>query len=325
MIALADLWIAVLCGIAVAAAASLTLAIAAPLVLRPLRRVAPALRATILTGLLGAPFLSGVLVAVLVATSSHDLPIDLVSHHCHTDTATCVSHARAEETLLLTVLGGGSLAVIFTWLGLSFLDLVSRTNNSRRLLRLAACAQTGGATIVQTNKPVAVSAGLLRPETYVSDGLVRALDRDQLAVVMAHEEAHARRRDGLLRLLGHVLSIGHLPWSLNILMHEVELAQEQACDALAAKVHGTICTAETLLAVERLKHVFGHETPEACMAFGGADIELRAHALLAPRFMAPRLSAAGLALTLLSLALSLFVISEPIHHELESLFLSSHH
>ena len=135
--------------------------------------------------------------------------------------------------------------------------------------------------MLQTHKPVAVSAGLLRSETYVSDGLVRSLSAQHLDVVKAHETAHADRRDGLLRLLGHVFSIGHLPWTLPVLMHELELAQEQACDAVAAKTHGAIRTAETLLAVERLKQALGHETPDACMAFGGADVELRARAAVA--------------------------------------------
>ena len=325
MIALADIWIAVLCGIAVAVTVSLALAISAPLVLRALRRIAPGLRATIFTGLLGAPLLAGAVVAILVAFSTHALPLDLVSHHCHADNAACVSHARADATPLLTTLGGGGLGVILLWFSLSLFDLISRSNQSRRLLRLASVSHSGGAHVVQTDKPVALSTGLLRSETFVSDGLVRALNPKQLAVVMAHEEAHARRRDGLWRLLGHVLSIGHLPWTQHLLMHELELSQEQACDALAAKAHGRIRTAETLLAVERLKQAFGYNVPDACMAFGGADVELRAHALLAPRFYATRLSAASFALTVLATALSLFFISEPIHHELESLFISNHH
>lgn len=325
MMALADIWIAVLCGIAVAVAASLALAISAPVMLRPLRRIAPGLRATILTGLLSAPLLSGAVVTLLVAFSTHALPLDFVSHHCHADSAACVSHARADETLLLTTLGGGSLGIILLWFSLSLCDLVSRSNQSRRLLRLASVSQSGRAHVVQTHKPVALSVGLLRSETFVSDGLVEALNPKQLAVVMAHEEGHARRRDGLFRLTGYVLSIGHLPWTQHLLMHELELSQEQACDALAAKAHGAIRTAETLLAVERLKQEFGHTVPDACMAFGGADIELRAHALLAPRFFATKWSAAGFALAVVATALSLFVISEPIHHELESLFLSNRH
>ncbi|WP_291079084.1 M56 family metallopeptidase [Hyphomonas sp.] len=325
MIALADFWIAVLCGIIIALAASLLLALAAPLLVRLLRWFSPGVRATVLLGLLAVPIFSGIVIAVLVAFSTHALPFDLVSHHCHTDSAACVSHARAEETLLLTALGGGSLGAILVWLGLSLFDLVSRSSQSQRLLRLASKPASDGTRVLQTRKPVAVSAGLLRSETYVSDGLVRALEAEQIAVVKAHESAHAERRDGLVRLLANLLSVGHLPWPQSLFLRELELAQEQACDATAAKTHGAIRTAETLLAVERLKQVFGRETPEACRAFGAADIELRARALLAPHFLKPRLSATGFALTVVVSALSLFIISEPIHHELESLFLSHNH
>lgn len=110
MIALADIWIAVLCGVVVAVAASLTLAFAVPVLVRQLRRIGPSIRSVLVLGLLAAPLISGIIVSGLVAFSTHDLPFDLVSHHCHTDSAACVSHARAEETLLLAALGGVALA-----------------------------------------------------------------------------------------------------------------------------------------------------------------------------------------------------------------------
>ncbi|RIJ22478.1 hypothetical protein D1224_10815 [Henriciella barbarensis] len=325
MIALADLWIAVLCGVLVAAITSLILTLPAPFIREPLRRVAPSMRTTILTGLLAAPLATGLLTAALVAVSTHALPFDLVSHHCHIDGAACVSHAPAEETLLLTALGGGSLGTILVWLVLSVFDLASRSHQSRRLLRLASARGDDGVNVLQTSKPIAVSAGLFTSETFISDGLVRSLSKQQLEVIKAHETAHAVRRDGLLRLIGNTLSIGHLPWTLNLLTHELELAQEQACDAEAATAHGAIPTVETLLAVERQKQALGGQTPDVCLAFAAADIEVRVRALLAPRFIATHQSAAVFASGLIASALCLFIASEPVHHTLESFFLPRHH
>lgn len=168
MIPLADIWIAVLCGVTVALATSLAAAFLAPLATAPLQRIAPSLRSLILSGLLCSPLIAGVITAGLVATSTHALPIDFVSHHCHADTAACVSHARAEETLMLTALGGGTLGAILVWLALSAFDLASRARTSRRLLRLASNGTNGSAQIVQTGKPVAVSAGIVGSETFVS-------------------------------------------------------------------------------------------------------------------------------------------------------------
>jgi Zn-dependent protease with chaperone function len=44
-------------------------------------------------------------------------------------------------------------------------------------------------------------AGALRPEVFVTTGLVQALPRDELAAVLAHEFSHARRHDNLLGLV----------------------------------------------------------------------------------------------------------------------------
>lgn len=48
---------------------------------------------------------------------------------------------------------------------------------------------------------MAFCAGLVRPCVYVTSGVARALDGEELAAVLVHEHEHARRRDPLRRLV----------------------------------------------------------------------------------------------------------------------------
>ena len=107
--------------------------------------------------------------------------------------------------------------------------------------------------IVGSQTPFAFAAGLLRPRIHVAARLLEALPAPQLAAVIEHERAHARRRDPLLRLAARVLSRAHLPRVRRALLGELAMASEQACDAEAGRrVGDRLAVAEAILAVERL-------------------------------------------------------------------------
>jgi beta-lactamase regulating signal transducer with metallopeptidase domain len=310
MIALADIWIAVLSGVGIALSAGVVIGVVGPFAIRPLRRVSPGARSIILNLTAIAPLIAGLLGAKLIA------------HHCHADIAACASHARADNSTLLMALGAGTLGALVVWFGLSAFDLVSQSNRSVRLLRAASDGMRNGAALLKTNAVVAVSAGLVRPRIYIGDAFSAALEDKDLKVILAHEEAHGARRDALVRLLTALLSVGQLPHFRLRLLSELELAQEQLCDRKSAEHYGAIATAETLLKVERLKQTMGSQSHALCTAFGQSDIEARTRALILPDF---RLTyQAVLTFTVLAImgAITLFIAAEPVHHEVESLFLS---
>ncbi len=322
MIYWADIWIAVLSGCGIAMAAGLVLGLVGPVSMRPLRKVSPGVRSVILVLSALAPVIAGILGAKLVAWSPHALPFDLVSHHCHADLAICSSHARAENTVLLIALGAGTLGALIVWIAHSLFDLVSQSTQSQRLLRAASSLRNGRASRLVTDRIVAVSAGLLRPRIFLSEGLVKRLDRSDVEVVIAHEAAHGQRRDSIIRLLVSVFSLGHLPHMKTRLLAELELAQEQICDRAAAKAFGAVPTAETLLKVERLRHSLGGESLPLSTAFDHSDIEARTRALVAPDFGLTRPAVIIFSCLLMIGALALLVAAEPVHHEIESFFLS---
>src|SRR5262245_17202153 len=58
-----------------------------------------------------------------------------------------------------------------------------------------------GCLVLPVEKPQAYVLGFLKPRVYVSQGLLDQTNKDDLAPVLAHEHAHAARRDPLRRLI----------------------------------------------------------------------------------------------------------------------------
>jgi Zn-dependent protease with chaperone function len=76
----------------------------------------------------------------------------------------------------------------------------------RRWLHAHATRRHAGALVIEDVRPRAFCAGLLRPRVYVSAGALELLDDAALRAVLAHEHAHARRRDPLRLACGRVLA-----------------------------------------------------------------------------------------------------------------------
>jgi len=131
--------------------------------------------------------------------------------------------------------------------------------------------------VVEEPDALAFTVGALRPVVVVSRGLVDQLSDDELRVVLAHERAHRERRDTLWALLDRIAG-SLLPAEMRgVLLAEIELAREQACDARAARKAGRVQVAATLLRVARM----GLTSPRAGLSVGASSLELRVHTLLA--------------------------------------------
>lgn len=189
---------------------------------------------------------------------------------------------------------------------------------------VAALARTGeqrrdlGITIVETSQPVCFAAGLLRPRVLLSRGLFNALSPEERAVVLAHERAHVRRRDALVGSVVRALAVVHLPWARRWLVHELEVAAEQACDEEAAQfVTDRVSVAAAILTVERAaQHAATRELAPVAMAFGARAVERRVEALLGepepPRSLRPLVISIGVGLV------SVLVLADELHHLTES-------
>lgn len=189
---------------------------------------------------------------------------------------------------------------------------------------VAALAKTGeqrhdlDVTIVETSQPVCFAAGLLRPRVLLSRGLFDALSPEERAVVLAHERAHVRRRDALVGSIVRALAVVHLPWVGRWLVHELEVAAEQACDEEAARlVTDRVSVAATILTVERAaQHAAARELDTVAVAFGARAVERRVEALLGEP-MPPR-SLRPVAISLGIVLVSVLVLADELHHLTES-------
>jgi Zn-dependent protease with chaperone function len=107
------------------------------------------------------------------------------------------------------------------------------------LLRRMALASGGrltereGELLVELGRPVSFSAGLLRPVIVVSTSLAEAVDESALRAILAHERAHARRRDNLRWMLaeGCATLLAAMPTAWYFRARLREAVEEAADDA----------------------------------------------------------------------------------------------
>jgi hypothetical protein len=211
--------------------AALCSALLYPLVRGTLDGMAPAPRADALMAYaVSAPLAAALVVTLLLQPEL----VALAPAHCHGEL--CGPH--------LPVLGHGSrTGGALVWLsnvllGLALVVLAGTllaSRRRRRMLRSLSRHLPGNHwRLVDGARPLAWCEGLWRPQVYLSRGLVEQLDRQGLAVVIAHEEAHAARRDNLRKV---VLAWSTRTWPRRLralLRADLALAIEQACDHAAA-------------------------------------------------------------------------------------------
>ena len=289
--------------------------------LRPgILAVTPTLRSLILWSWSVAPLAMGAFLSPLLFVPYSPLGI---SHGDHCDKhPACGPHlsqfhlplpegASLPEIIALPLLGGCALFFLFQAYTLY------RGIHFRRNLRALSRNGIPGARLLSSNRPLALSVGLLRPQVFVSTALLQGLSEEQLQVVLAHEQAHVRRRDGLRKYVAETASLLHLPRTRRLLLSDLSLATEQACDEVATRALGSrLGVAETILAVERLMQPHGSFKTAAMACFFSNHSVARVQSLLdagtGHTKLAPLLPALPLATVLVAL-----VHVEHLHHGTE--------
>lgn len=318
--ALGTLALAVLAGIAFAAASSILLSCAWPLLRHRLKRRHPAIRARITLAWAVAPGLVPLLLVGLCFTPGVLGLLGLHADHCVHHPGhphLCLVH----PTAMLTMPLAGLLAlcgVLAAGAAARFALRTARTHRALARLRNGASRElTPGIRCVESSRPFSLTAALGRSEIFVSSALAEALSPDQLEVVIEHERAHARRRDGLRRALAYTCSWPLAPRVRREVLAELELATEQSCDEIAGRCLGDrVRVAEAILGAERLLAAAPSSSPGALLAFGGSSVPARVRALLAEPESE---GAVPVWWTLGILALVSCLIVYPLHHATEHL------
>lgn len=251
------------------------------------------------------------LAGALGVASDHCLTHD--DHHGHL----CFVHQPRTAGSLV---GWLVLAGCGAWVALAVGGHLRRLHEARRLvrsLRAGSRPTAGGIRLVESPTPLSVTAGVLRPEIYVSSGLVSSVPAEVLAVVVEHERSHVARRDGARKLLARLVSLAHLPGTRRRLLADLGLACEQACDEDAAlRIGDRLLVAEAIIAMERRLSKGQDGLGALASAFGGNDVAPRVQALLAVPSPEHRRSRVVLWVAVLAVAL---VVADPLHHLTETI------
>lgn len=311
-----------LAGLTFLAAGALAAAAVVGLWRRPLLRLAPKARHGVLASLALLPLLSAVALSFTVSLPSLvSLAFPELDH--------CATHDDGHAHLCFVHLPSAPVSVTAlcfltfcgTYLGLRCLLLAVPLYRGCRLVR--ALASTGtplveGVTLIESERPLCMAAGLGARRILVSRGLWAAIGGPERAVVLAHERAHLRRRDALVTSALRLCAPLHVPSVARWLARELEIAAEQVCDeAAAAEAGDRMLVAETILRVEQMTRAAGPAPRLAGAGFGSCAVVRRVEALLAePSAPGPqRLWRPGVVLGTLLLILG----ADTLHHTTESL------
>lgn len=229
----------------------------------------------------------------------------------------CVIHfpaALRAPVVAVLVCGGGALAVAL----LRGAARLARNRQSVAALRSAARHEADlDANVVPSEQPFSFASGVARREVWISSTLADALSAEELEVVLMHERAHLERRDPVRHAAAAMLSFPLWPGVRGVVLRELALASEQACDEAAGRrVGDRLRVAETILGVERLAGARAPAAVSGLPAFGGSNVAERVQSLLheAPS----RHSAAPASWAAIGLAsASLWLSADALHHAME--------
>ena len=232
-------------------------------------RLAPAAQARVVLASILAPaflstvFLLGVLGDWLVAGPA----------------AFCVDLHGAQRPSVLLGLAGILLGSRLVVCGVQSAVTLWHTRCLRHTVERTAAPQMHGAAVLPGAAPHAFVVGLLTPRVYLSHGLLATLRPEELAPVLAHEQAHVCRRDPLVRWIAGFGLSWHLPGIAAALQRQLRRTHELAADADAAQAVGDrLRVAEALVRYARLQRAPAGTPVE----FGQSDLAIRVQALLGP-------------------------------------------
>jgi len=189
--------------------------------------------------------------------------------------------------------------------------VISSTSNSN------SSPEVSNYYLLDSAKPAAFVAGIIKPRCYLTNGLKRQLTEEELNIVLQHEQAHLTSNDALSKCLFNLLCIFYPGFTKKPIKMSYALALEQIADQKVLKSHTGFDVAATLVKVAKLQN--SYKTDFSYCYFGSEHIALRVNELITPGHK----KSFPIIISLISLALLLFSTLSVIdvsHHLIESLF-----
>lgn len=128
------------------------------------------------------------------------------------------------------MVGGAAGLLLVGWVGIVVVRLFKQTR--RFISSLKIVRNTPSYQVIRDNRAVAFTAGLLKPQTYVSTGLLARLTSAEQRAVVRHERFHQLRHDPLRIALTETTrqALAWLP-GVSLLYHHWRVTRELAADA----------------------------------------------------------------------------------------------
>ncbi|MBI5643041.1 MAG: M56 family metallopeptidase [Deltaproteobacteria bacterium] len=152
---------------------------------------------------------------------------------------------------------------VFLWLGASvvfsgvfYASFKSALNLARsyRIISKLPLKRRGSVFLIDNSSRVAFTHGFLRPSIYISKGLLKSLDRDELKAVFLHELHHKKRYDPLRFLFLSFLKdlFFYIPLVRHSVMNARIRKEHEADDAAASHAATRLNLAKALVKVASL-------------------------------------------------------------------------
>jgi hypothetical protein len=164
----------------------------------------------------------------------------------------------------------GPIGFVFLAISTSALIRIARLLNVRRRL----CAlHPGGTLILEDRQLFAYTLPGRNSAIVMSRGLVESLNSEQLAVVQSHEEAHARWRHDIWKLLGLLCTI------INPILIPMRKHLECALEKIADNSAAAACGSRRMVAETIAKLALQSAAPSQAIAIATASVPKRVQAL----------------------------------------------
>lgn len=214
---------------------SLLSAVAYPTFCRWIEHFAPSLRSLVRVAYAGSAPVAALLAVVLV--TQPQIAGFLIPTHCHGLQCGAHTPVYAEGSVILLIVASVCCLIVLMILA-AVLWALRRGYRRLRVLKAFAHSSGNGYRTLDSADVLVCCVGLWRPGILVSRGLLDQLQPDELAIVLAHEQAHVERLDNLRALL---LRWSTVFWPVPIaqrVRRDSRVDAEQACDLAAARAVG---------------------------------------------------------------------------------------
>lgn len=212
------------------------------------------------------------------------------------------------------------IALVFcsTILVIKFIQLKSHQKDLSNLASLSK-PFSRGVFEIELAESSAFTAGFINKKCFITSGMLKEMTEKEIAVILAHEKAHARMNDPLKKWIFSIFTAFFIPSLAAHLKLHMILAMEQAADK--AVVNGEVSStfvASTLVKAARLNALYSPVKNNELVANFGADVlEQRVYFLLGQLDLKPVNKIVTAILITLIISVSVSSI-DGVHHLIET-------